>query len=197
MKHQLRAISLTVGLLCASSSVFADDLASIYQGGTGSTAAISQTATAGGNRASIYQSVDPTGASSGQVAYINQSNVSNSDASIMQTGSNSTFAINQHDGADLHAEINTRSHDGGDNNVVNLEQSGTGASASLEQSGGTNNQASIVQLGNGGMNGAQIIQYGSNHVAGITQVGSNFMAAIQQTPSAAGAGNTAIIYQHF
>lgn len=191
-------MSLTVGLLCASSSVFAQDLAGIYQGGTGSTAAISQTATTGGNSASIYQSVDPTtGTSSGQVAYINQSNVSNSEATIMQTGSNSTYAINQHDGSGLHAEINSRSHDGGDNNVVNLEQSGTGASAMLEQSGGTNNQASIVQLGNGGMNSAQIIQYGSNNLAGVTQVGSNFMAAIQQTSAGAGAGNTASIYQHF
>lgn len=134
----------------------------------------------------------------GNITYTNQSNMSNGHISVGQNGDSNFATINQHDGGNMTAYVNSDAYgQGGDYNYVNMDQSGYDVFAHVEQGPGTNNQAFITQIGYGGLNTANVTQAGSYSVASVTQIGSNFTATVNQNLTTPGTANTATIYQHF
>jgi trimeric autotransporter adhesin len=164
----------------------------VYQWGDANSSAIVQT-----NSTDVQvNNVQNWGNSNVTTTY--QDNVNVGRISVGQNGNSNSAYINQHSGSNLTAKVNPDEYgQHGSNNSVVMDQTGLDALAVVEQGPGSYNQATIVQVGLGGMNSADITQGGSYSVAYVSQVGSNFTAnVVQNLATPLGTGNTASIFQH-
>lgn len=202
MKHVSSLIACACSLAFAAAPAFAQDSASISQGGAGNHAMIEQIGTAGNNQASVHQGEGWYG-SSGNSAQLVQYSVDNSRIDVMQSGFNNQYQVLQHDGSNLQASINVNAgmygQSGGDGNSVQIHQSGWEAWASVEQGGSYSSRADIMQHGGEGPNRVDIMQSGAfneamayQHTGGnqatIQQVGNNLSASISQQGNGYGYG---------
>lgn len=209
MKH----VSSVFALACciAAAPTWAEDSAKIAQGGAGNTAMIEQIATAGNNMASVHQG-EGWYSGSGNHAQLMQRSVDNSRIDVMQSGFNNQHNVHQYDGSNLQANVNVNSgmygEQGGEGNWVQISQSGSNATAWVEQGSSMNSRADIWQSGwdgqkmadvwqSGSGNQAMVNQHGGSSQASVYQSGNNLSASITQGANTYGYGygNTAQIRQ--
>lgn len=197
------ALVVSLGLAFAAAPALAGDIAQIGQFGGANNAVIEQVVSNGNNFATVRQG-DSAREATANNAQLVQQGVDNSSIDVFQWGFNNNYNVYQHDGADLHANINTHSaaHGNGfsESNSATIEQTGYGARAWVEQ-GGMLNRAEIVQQSWGGANSAEILQAGMANQGAIFQSGSNLSASIMQSSGAFDPGfgsvNTATIRQGY
>jgi hypothetical protein len=185
MKHVSSIVACALALAAASSS--AQDSAKIAQGGGANTALIEQVSTAGNNMASVNQGEGWYGWNgTGNNAQLMQRGVGNSQIEVYQSGYNNQHMVYQSDGVNLQARINVNSSFYGngmsEGNSVMIDQSGSGAVASVEQGGSSYSHADIRQQGWGGQSMADITQSGSGNMASVEQMGGG-QASIYQSGS--------------
>ncbi|MDB5746636.1 MAG: Curlin associated repeat [Massilia sp.] len=122
------------------------------------------------------------------------------------------YSVHQYDGSKLQANVNTNSgmygEQGGEGNRIPISQSGSNATARVEQGSSMNSRAEIWQSGwegqkmadvwqSGSGNQAMVNQHGGSSQASVHQAGSNLSASITQGSNGYGYGNSAHIRQGF
>lgn len=211
MKHEIHAVALALALACAAAPAFAGDDAKIAQGGSTSTAAITQSANSGNISASISQGIQGPGA--GNIASIVQDLVSSDTfATIVQGGDNNEAHITQRESEFTGATVSQA----GNNNFAainqlndhisfgEITQAGDGNRASISHNAGIFTTGRVTQTGNA--NFASLTQDSTVRVtAVVTQQGDANAAYVTQadytdSPSPLaltqiGNGNVAVIRQ--
>jgi hypothetical protein len=203
MKRNLSAIAVGIALAYAAPA-FATDTSNVNQTGSNNHATVQQSGNAAaasntsnitqngnGHTANVYQ----TGNNGVQVtisqtsgnndtATVYQTSVTTGSVTINQLSDGNQSTINQHNGSNLTAEVNTSGYGGasGSYNTANMDQTGDHQFGRIEQSYGSGNLASITQAGS--YDNGYITQYGLNNQAYINQNGGGV------------ATNTAVIYQN-
>lgn len=173
MKHGFSIAAATVSLACATTPVWAGDIAQITQSGSANNVSIDQVVTPGNNTAFVRQGSDWQDTAYNNVQLL-QDAVDSSTIDVTQSGYNNQYRVSQQNGSGLRATINAEAgYYGGpysEGNTINIDQSGIGSSAQVEQSGYLN-RADIVQQGWVSSNFATIYQTGDGSQATIAQSG--------------------------
>ena len=113
---------------------------------------------------------------------------------IVQAGVNNRATIRQFADADGSSSMVFQGGTGGTGHVAEVNQNGSvGSFSSIGQSGGTNNLATLFQIGDGGT--SFILQDGDDNVTDVLQEGNNNTSTVNQNLLSPGGTNTATVDQ--